>query len=76
MYANIPEQDREGRALISSDQCVVGGAYFFIRGCLEIPVRGSNEVFTAQQEGISRRESMELAAALLHVQGFWSRSLQ
>jgi hypothetical protein len=44
MYANMSESDR-GRALISSDQCIVDDASFFIRGCLEIPVLDSSEVF-------------------------------
>jgi hypothetical protein len=150
VYANIPESDRGARALISSDQCIVDEALFFIRGCLEIPILESNDVFiwglwavvkeevfneisesweeegretrrgpfkarlanslsvypetlnlklrivvravgtrplfileegqhplaTAQQQGISRLEAMELSATLLHVQGPWSRSLQ
>jgi hypothetical protein len=45
MYANMPEADRSARALISSDQCIVDETWFFIRGCLEIPVRDSREVF-------------------------------
>jgi len=44
MYANMSESDR-ARALISSDQCIVDEARFFIRGCLEIPVLDSSEVF-------------------------------
>jgi len=149
MYANMSEPDRSVRALISSDQCIVDEASFFIRGRLEIPVRDTGEVFSwglwslikeevfneisesweeagrerrrgpfkarlanslfiypetlnlklriviqavgvrplfileeehplaaAQQLGISRLEAMELSAALLHVRGPWSRSLQ
>ena len=45
LYANMAEPDRSARALISSDQCIVDEASFFIRGCLEIPVRDSGEVF-------------------------------
>lgn len=45
MYANMSESDRGTRALISSDQCIVDETWFFIRGCLEIPVLDSNEVF-------------------------------
>jgi hypothetical protein len=45
MYANMSEPDRSARALISSDQCIVDEASFFIRGCLEIPVRDTGEVF-------------------------------
>jgi hypothetical protein len=150
MYANMPEADRDARALISSDQCVIDQAWFFIRGCLEIPIRDSGEVFIwglwalvkeevfdeiseswqqagretcrgpfkarlanslsqytetlnlrlriviqpvgtrplfileeeehpftrEQHHGITRLQAMELAAALLHFQGSWSKSLQ
>src|SRR6266849_3540772 len=44
-YANMSESDRGTRGLISSDQCVVDEALFFIRGCLEIPLLDSSEVF-------------------------------
>lgn len=45
MYANMSESDRGTRALISSDQCIVDEERFFIRGCLEIPILNSSEVF-------------------------------
>ena len=150
MFANMSEPDREARAVVSSDQCIVDERFFFIRGCLEIPVHGNSEPFvwglwalvkeevfdeisasweeqgretrrgpfkarlanslsvypetlnlklrmviqpvgtrplfileedqhplaTAQQDGISRVDAMELSATLLHIQGPWSRSLQ
>jgi hypothetical protein len=31
---------------LSSDQCVIHGQSFFIRGCLEIPIQDSDESFT------------------------------
>jgi len=149
MYAGLSEPDRDTRALISSDQCIVDERFFFIRGCLEIPVHDYSEVFlwglwamvkeevfdeiedsweeqgretrrgpfkarlanslsvypetlnlklrivlqpvgtrprfileeehplaTAQRDGISRADAMELCATLLHIQGPWSKSLQ
>ncbi|QOY91403.1 DUF2199 domain-containing protein [Paludibaculum fermentans] len=45
MYANMSESDRETRAVIGSDQCIIDGKWFFLRGCLEIPLIGSREVF-------------------------------
>ena len=45
MYANLPEPERGGRATVSSDQCIVDEACFFIRGCLEIPIGESSDVF-------------------------------
>jgi hypothetical protein len=45
MYANLSREEREVRAEISSDQCIIDGQWFFIRGCLDIPVNGSSEPF-------------------------------
>lgn len=44
-YANIARDERDHRAEISSDQCVIDGKQFFIRGCLEIPIIGESEPF-------------------------------
>lgn len=45
MYANMKREQRDARATIGSDQCIVDQQWFFIRGCLEIPVLGSTEPF-------------------------------
>jgi hypothetical protein len=45
MYANMKREERDARALIGSDQCVIDQQWFFIRGCLEVPILGSNEPF-------------------------------
>jgi len=45
MYANMKRTEREARALISSDQCIIDQKWFFIRGCGEIPIFSSDEVF-------------------------------
>jgi len=45
MFANMKREERETRALIGSDQCVIDDKWFFIRGCLEIPILGSDEPF-------------------------------
>lgn len=42
----IPEAEREQRAQLSSDQCVIDGTHYFLFGCLEIPVFDSGEPFT------------------------------
>jgi len=44
-YANLNRDDRENRAVINSDQCVIDQKEFYIRGCLEIPIREDNRVF-------------------------------
>lgn len=37
-YLLIPEHERERRVELSSDACVIDEKWFFVRGCLEIPV--------------------------------------
>lgn len=41
----IPEEERSTRCQLTRDTCVVDGTYFFIQGCIEIPVVGSAEPF-------------------------------
>ena len=41
--------DERGRSELTSDQCVMEsneGRHFFVRGCLEIPIRGGERTFT------------------------------
>lgn len=45
MYANMSRDERDNRTIIGSDQCVIDSEIFCIRGCLEIPIIGSEEVF-------------------------------
>ena len=45
-WFGIPEADREGRAALSSDQCIIDSEYFFLLGQLHIPVLGSDQPFT------------------------------
>jgi len=45
MYANMTEENRELRAVVGSDQCILDSQWFFIRGLLEIPIIGSDEPF-------------------------------
>jgi hypothetical protein len=45
MYANMKREERDTRALIGSDQCVIDQQRFFLRGCLELPILGSEEPF-------------------------------
>jgi|SRR5262245_49559785 len=44
-YREIPEAERAARAYLSSDLCVIEERDFFVRGVLEIPIVGSDEVF-------------------------------
>jgi hypothetical protein len=44
-YANMSIDEREQRAVVGSDQCVIDENQFYIRGCLEIPLLESDGVF-------------------------------
>jgi hypothetical protein len=44
-YANLSRDDRENRALVSSDQCIIDHEQFYLRGCLELPIIGSDDIF-------------------------------
>ncbi|MQA38848.1 DUF2199 domain-containing protein [Rugamonas aquatica] len=45
-YYEVPEGEREERCDLGSDDCVVDGEFFFVRGCIEIPVLGETEPFS------------------------------
>jgi hypothetical protein len=45
MFANLTREQRQSRTIIGSDQCIVDQTWFFIRGCLEIPISGEADPF-------------------------------
>lgn len=45
LYNSIPESEREERCHLTSDTCIVDDEFFFVRGCIEIPVIGTAEPF-------------------------------
>ena len=45
-YYSIPETEREERCLLTSETCIVDDEFFFVRGCIEIPVIGTTEPYT------------------------------
>ena len=45
-WYDVPEGERGARVQLSSDQCIVDDKFYFGRGCLDIPVLGSSDVFT------------------------------
>lgn len=45
MYANMNRDERDARCVRGSDQYIIDQQHFFIRGCLEIPIIGSADVF-------------------------------
>ncbi len=42
-YHDIPPAQRAERCDLGSDDCVIDGEHFFVRGCIEIPVHGEAE---------------------------------
>lgn len=44
-YYSIPEAERTSRCDLDSDICVVDQEFFFVRGCLEVPILGESEPF-------------------------------
>ena len=44
-YLSIPTEERDQRAAIGEDYCVIDKSVFLIRACLEIPVHGHAEPF-------------------------------
>ena len=45
-YYAIAESERASRCELGSDDCVIDRQWFFVRGCLEIPVHGADEPFS------------------------------
>lgn len=45
-YFQLADEERDARCDLGSDDCVIDGKWFFIRGCLEIPIIGHDSVFT------------------------------
>jgi len=44
-YYEVPEAERESRCDCGTDDCVIDEEWFFVRGCIEIPVVGEEEPF-------------------------------
>jgi hypothetical protein len=45
-YYEVPADERAVRCDLGSDDCVIDEKYFFVRGCIEIPVHGEREPFS------------------------------
>ena len=44
-YFEVPEYEREARIVENEDFCVVDNEFFFIRGCIEIPILDQDDFF-------------------------------
>ena len=45
IYNTIPEDERDARCDLNEDLCMIDDEFFFIRGCLELPVIDNDEPF-------------------------------
>jgi len=43
-YEALTEAEREDRALLEEDGCIIDDRRFFLRGCLDVPVQGEADV--------------------------------
>lgn len=44
-YYAVPEAERPERCRLDTETCCVDDAFFFVRGCLEVPILGESEPF-------------------------------
>jgi hypothetical protein len=44
-YFGVPPAERERRVSVTDDVCVIDNEFFFIRGCLEIPILDGEDFF-------------------------------
>lgn len=44
-YYEVPEEERGKRCCLGTDDCVIDEKWFFVRGCIEIPVHEEAEPF-------------------------------
>jgi len=45
-YNHVAPEEREKRCSLGTDECVIDEKFFFVRGCLDIPVHSQGEPFS------------------------------
>ena len=45
-YLMVPQAERADRVVLGVDFCVIDDEWFFVRGCLDVPVHGHDEPFS------------------------------
>ena len=63
-YDEIPENEQADRTRLSEEQCVIDDEHFFIAGNVEIPIRGSDKMFSYTVWVSLSEKSFERATAL------------
>ena len=44
-WDEAPPSVRATDSVLTSDQCILGGEHYFVRGCLDLPIHGRTDVF-------------------------------
>jgi hypothetical protein len=63
-WFGIAPEERDARAVLSPDFCTIDGEHHFIRGCLEVPIIGTDENFVFGVWVSLSEASMQRAAEL------------
>jgi len=45
-YWDVPEDKRGTDVFLTSDSCVIAEQFFFVRGCIDVPIIGTKEILT------------------------------
>jgi hypothetical protein len=46
IFYDIPEEERDKRIEANDDFCIVDNQYYFVRGNIEIPIQGADQIFS------------------------------
>src|SRR3954466_4837378 len=44
-YVELPEEEKATRGLLGTDDCIIDGNQYFIRGCIEVAIQGEPKPF-------------------------------
>lgn len=69
LWCTLSEKDRNRRAVLSSDQCIINNEYFFIVGNIEIPLLGAEGIFSWSVWVSLSRDNFNRAGKLWYKQG-------
>jgi hypothetical protein len=69
VYASIPEAQRNARAELDSDLCIIDQQYFFVLGRICIPIHGSQDPFVWLVWVSLSRQNFERTLTLWHKPG-------
>jgi hypothetical protein len=69
LWYDIPEDERGQRTILSSDQCEIDQRFFFVLGNIDLPIIGSDQVFSWMAWVSLSQENYECAAQLWHLAG-------